>query len=221
MGVRVHVYSSGRVRWYVLRCLAISNQAALPMRWEAALSLGHDDRCDCQMNDPEAHIVMAHATHPRQLQEGASQGLRESELETKRPAKRIGVGGRGFTHGCHFSNAGYVRDGADSEWIIQLVNARNSLGRLRLYAARRRHSCQNQIVQSAPTPVPRHHWVVLRPSDDSINPLLEGVCPGAPPGQEGCQSDGLEGLGNGGDTDGVEGTLLLEHLDNELRVTTC
>lgn len=41
-----------------------------------------------------------------------------------------------------------VRDGADSEWIIQLVNTRNSLGRLRLYAARHRHSCQNQIVQS-------------------------------------------------------------------------
>lgn len=72
-----------------------------------------------------------------------------------------------------------------------------------------------------PTPVPRRHWVIPRPSDGSITPLLEGVCPGAPPGQEGCQSDGLEGLGNGRDTDGVEGTLLLEHLDNELQMTTC
>lgn len=77
-------------------------------------------------------MLSEHATHPRQLHEGASQGLRESELETKRPAKRIGVGGRGFTHGCHFNNAGHVRDGADSEWIIQLVNTRKTLGRLRL-----------------------------------------------------------------------------------------
>ena len=55
----------------------------------------------------------------------------------------------------------------------------------------------------------------------NINPLLEGVCPGAPPSQEGCQSDGLEGLGNDGDTDGLKGALLLEHLGNELRLITC
>lgn len=55
-------------------------------------------------------------------------------------------------------------------------------------------------------------------NDDPISPLLEGVCPGAPPGQEGGQSNGLEGLGNDGDTDSVEGALLLEHLGNELQL---
>lgn len=66
MGVRVHMYSSGRVRWYDLRCLAFSNQAALPMLWEAALFLDHHDHCDCQTKDPEEHAVMAQATCPRQ-----------------------------------------------------------------------------------------------------------------------------------------------------------
>ena len=74
---------------------------------------------------------------------------------------------------------------------------------------------------NAPTPVSHPHHMVPGPSDASIVPLLEGVRPGAPPGQEGCQPDGLECLGNDGNTDGIQGTLLLEHLDNELRITTC
>lgn len=76
------------------------------MRREAALSLDHHDRCDCLMKDPGGHAVMAHATRSRQLYEGASQGLRESEVGAQRLAKRIGGGGSGFTQGCHCSDSG-------------------------------------------------------------------------------------------------------------------
>lgn len=116
------------------------------MRWEAALSLNHDHRCGCQLNDPEEHVVMEHATRMRQLHESGRQGLRESELGAQRPAKWVVVGAS--LKDVTAVIVDNVRDGADSEWIIQLVNTRNSLGRLRLYAARHRHSCQNQIVQS-------------------------------------------------------------------------
>lgn len=38
------------------------------MRWEAALSLEYDDRCDRQMKYSEEHAVVAHATRSRQAQ---------------------------------------------------------------------------------------------------------------------------------------------------------
>lgn len=76
------------------------------MRWEAALSLERDDRCDYQIKDPEEHAVIADETRPRQLYGGASQGLRESDMEARRPAERIGGDGRSFTQGCHFSDSG-------------------------------------------------------------------------------------------------------------------
>ena len=50
--------------------------------------------------------------------------------------------------------------------------------------------------------------------------LVEGVRPGAPPGHEHGQADGLEDAGEGADSDGVKRALLGEDLSDELRTTS-